>query len=482
MFHDALVPFAERRIISMRSEIEEYLTENAKVTVSVDHMLAYLSLSPWSEDTKPDVRELVSFLEEQGITTGIEKANLDTLLNEKIFYQNVLIAQGVEMENGKDGWLEYLVDVSEKNQKPTILPDGSVDYSSIGNIEVLEAGTVIAKYHPATTGVNGITVYGEEKKARPGRQLPKMHGEGFTISEDGTTYTTTINGRVFMKNGKLCVSKLYEVAGDVDNTTGNIDFNGDIIVHGTVISGMRIRATGNLTIEGHVEGAELIAGGNIILKTGMQGGGKGTVRAGGDVEGKFFEQVKVATLGTLRANSLLNCTVDAGDSVLITGRFGVIIGGYVRALNLVTATMYGNTSNVRTDIAVGVDSSVSAELAKVDSKIHEIEKDIQKLEAAVNKIDAALKAQMNKELLNKKITLARMLKEKQAEAEPMQRKKRQWMEKIERSAHSKIMVDKMMHEGTVLHINSINKMIRGDATYNVTWKLVDDEMCMVSNI
>ena len=53
-----------------------------------------------------------------------------------------------------------------------------------------------------------------------------MAGDGFTISEDGTTYVSTIRGRVCLKNKKLSVSKVYEVLGDVDYLTGNIDFNG----------------------------------------------------------------------------------------------------------------------------------------------------------------------------------------------------------------------------------------------------------------
>jgi hypothetical protein len=466
----------------MRNEIEEYLTENAKVTVSSDRMCAYISLAPWPEDTEPIVRDITEFLEDQKITTGISKINIDRMIDEKIFYQNVMVAQGVEKQDGEDGWLEYTVDVTDRGTKPKILEDGSVDYRSIGDIEVVEPGTVIAIYHPATYGVNGVTVYGEEMKAKPGKQIPKMQGDGYAVSEDGSTYTTTIRGRVFLKDGKLTVSRVYEVFTDVDYLTGNIDFNGDIVVHGAVAAGMRIRALGNLSITGHVEASELIAGGDIMLKAGMQGAGKGTILAGGNVEGRFFEQAKISALGSVTANSMLNCTVDAGDSISVNGRFGAIIGGYLRALNTVSATMFGNMSNVKTDIAVGVDASITSELAKVDSEIRNIEKDCRKLSEAVEKLDLFLKTQASKEILSKKLTIARMMKEKTEEMEKLKVKREEWMEKIEKSAHSKIIVDKMMHEGTVLHINSASKTIRGESTYNVTWKLIDDEICMISNI
>lgn len=466
----------------MKDVIENYLNENAKLTISTDKMAVYLSLSPWAEGEKPEKQDLVSFLGEQNITTGIRLGSIEKMLSEQIFYKNVLVARGREKQDGDDGWLEYMVDVSERGAKPKILEDGSVDYRSVGEIEVIEAGTVIAVYHPATSGVDGLTVYGEETKAKPGKPIPKMAGEGFVVSEDGTVYTSTIRGRVCLKNNKLSVSKVYEVLGDVDYLTGNIDFNGDIIIHGSVSAGMRIRALGSLSINGHVEAAELIAGSDVILKAGMQGAGTGTIFSGGNVEGRFFEQAKISALGSVKANSMLNCTVDAGDSIYVNGRFGAIIGGSVRALKTVSATMYGNVSNVKTDVSVGVDPSITTELSKMHNELRAMEKDCKKLVDAIEKIDLFLQNQASKELLNKKLSLSRILKDKRGELAKLKAKREDWMEKVEMSAHSKIVVDKMMHEGTILHINSASKTIRGESTYNVTWKLVDNEICMTSNL
>ncbi len=466
----------------MKDIVEDYLNENAKLTISTDRMTAYLSLSPWAEGSAPEKQDLISFLNENEITTGIRAGSIEKMLKEKIFHKNVLIARGREKQDGDDGWLEYMVDVSERGAKPKILEDGTVDYRSIGELEVVEAGTVIAIYHPATSGVDGITVYGEESKARPGRQLPKMAGDGFTISEDGTTYVSTIRGRVCLKNKKLSVSKVYEVLGDVDYLTGNIDFNGDIIIHGAVAAGMRVRALGSLNINGHVEAAELIAGGDIVLKAGMQGAGTGSIYSGGNVEGRFFEQAKISALGSVVANSMLNCTVDAGDSIRVNGRFGAIIGGTVHALNMISATMYGNMSNVKTDVSVGVDPSITTELSKMHSELRVMEKDCKKLTDAIEKIDLFLQTQVSKELLNKKLSLSRILKDKRAEFMKLKQKREEWMEKVEISAHSRIVVDKMMHEGTILHINSASKTIRGESTYNVTWRFVDNEICMTSNL
>ena len=60
----------------------------------------------------------------------------------------------------------------------------------------------------------------------------------------------------------------------------------------------------------------------------MQGAGTGSIYSGGNVEGRFFEQAKISALGSVVANSMLNCTVDAGDSIRVNGRFGAIIGDH----------------------------------------------------------------------------------------------------------------------------------------------------------
>ena len=38
----------------MNEVIEDYLNESAKLTISADAMLAYMSLTPWADDEIPD--------------------------------------------------------------------------------------------------------------------------------------------------------------------------------------------------------------------------------------------------------------------------------------------------------------------------------------------------------------------------------------------------------------------------------------------
>ena len=70
---------------------------------------------------------------------------------------------------------------------------------------------------------------------------------------------------------------------NVDNSTGNLRFNGDVVVKGFVQEGFEIHSTGNVRIEGSVEGASIYADGSILLVNGINGMGRGILQAGKEV-------------------------------------------------------------------------------------------------------------------------------------------------------------------------------------------------------
>ena len=41
--------------------------------------------------------------------------------------------------------------------------------------------------------------------------------------------------------------------------TGDISFEGDLIIHGNIAAGMALKATGSITVSGHVESAKIEA-------------------------------------------------------------------------------------------------------------------------------------------------------------------------------------------------------------------------------
>ena len=330
------------------------LNTDCRVQISEDHMSATLHLTPPPAGESYTVEELADHLRHNGVNNGIIFSALEEMLKEGIYHKDVVVAQGTEAVHGINGYYEFFFEQDDKkNKHPLIRSDGSVDYQSMSVIQNVRAGDVLAVYHPAIEGSHGMDVTGREFRAHPAKDLPTIHGSGFETSYDGLTYTATIEGKVEYDNFKLFVRDVYEFRGDLDLIVGKIDFRGDVIVYGNVCAGTMIRASKSITVEGSVEAATLIADGDIVLKKGMQGGKKARIVSGGSVYANFIEFTDVEARENVEANIILNCHVQAGKDVIVSGKKGAVVGGKIYSVGSVQTSFLGNAVGVRTTAAVG---------------------------------------------------------------------------------------------------------------------------------
>ena len=239
-------------------------------TVNKD-LEAWIRLPALEEGEHYTIEYLHEVLRVNQITYGIDEAQLQKILDEEIYEQDVLVARGIPAVEGQDGFYEYKVNMNLE-KKPKILPDGSVDYWSMYSVQSVQKDQVIAIYHPAVKGTDGIGVSGKPIAARVAREQGTLRGTGFGRSEDYLTYFSLMDGKIDIENDKIRIQPIYEVSGDANLTTGSIDFTGDIVIHGSVESGVTIKATGSITIDGNVEACNLEAGKDIVSYTPVANG------------------------------------------------------------------------------------------------------------------------------------------------------------------------------------------------------------------
>ena len=352
--------------------------EKTEVRISSDEMEAYITLHEDAE-TEYGLKSILESLEKAGVRAGIDEQKIQSVIDRQIYDREVVIAKGVPAKDGKEGYFDYNFDCNFDN-KPKILPDGSVDYWSIHNIETVVEGQVIAVYHPATMGENGFTVKGKTLIGKKGRELPPLKGKGFERSEDNVTYTATLTGKIEKQGERIAVLPVYEIFGNAELVNGVIDFKGDLIIHGGVEAGMKISATGNITIDGVVEPSEITARKNVILRSGMLGG---SIVAKGNLSAKFLENVNARIDGNIEADVFMNSDISCRGKVHLNGTRGRIIGGQTYGVEGIIASDIGNSAEIKTNVAVGMDLE-SAE------KIRELEKRIQENEDYSVKIELGL--------------------------------------------------------------------------------------------
>lgn len=323
------------------------------VKITEDKMSAWLYLAE-PENTDYKKEDILALLKEEGVSYGLNRSNIAAMAKKKVYEREIKVAEGLPALEGKGGSFEFFIDVEGTPKKPKIKEDGSVDYASMSAVQQVEKGAVIAVYHPAVVGQSGYNVLGKEIKPAPVRDLPALKGKGFQISpEDPNVYLASAVGKVEYRDGKLDIKDVYSINGDVSFITEKIEFYGDVVINGNVGTGINIRAGKSLTINGTVEAVQIYAGGDVVLKRGIQGGGKAKIVTRGNVYADFIEHTIIETKGNVRANIILNSQVFADGDVVLTGKKGAIIGGYVHGLKGVEAAEMGNPAEVKTVVHAG---------------------------------------------------------------------------------------------------------------------------------
>ncbi len=337
-------------LIQKQQDIEEGI-EPITLSISSDQMEAYVEIREGYDVTE---QELLKKVWEAGIRKGINRESMRAAESgDRGENGKILVAKGEEAVQGVDGYYEYFFR-TDLDGKPKLLEDGSVDYNNIEWFDTIKKGAKIATYHPATKGKNGFNIFATELPGRNGKEQPMLRGKGFDVSDDKLTFTSKEEGLIILRDeGLVEISSVLEV-DKVDNTTGFVVFTGSVHVKGDVGTGGVINCGGDVIIDGFVEGANITAEGDVLLRRGMNGGGKGVIRAGKNVTGKFFENTDVTAGDTITIDYATNSNLYAENTLTVAKRKGSIIGGKVTALKGMELANVGNYMGQKTTIVSGI--------------------------------------------------------------------------------------------------------------------------------
>jgi predicted RNA-binding protein Jag len=186
-----------------------------------------------------------------------------------------VVATGNTAQPGENGWLEHMIELESTTAEPKERIDGSIDYREIRHIPSVEIGKVIATIHPPVDGKPGMTVTGVTLPPPPVHALKIVQGKGITLTNDDTQVVSTEAGRPNIEQRgilvKLSIMQKLLHQKDVDISSGNIQFNGDVEVTGSVEDSMKIEAKGDVLIKGNVNMANITAGNAIVINKNVIG-------------------------------------------------------------------------------------------------------------------------------------------------------------------------------------------------------------------
>ncbi len=289
---------------------------------------------------------------------------------------SVQIAKGDPPVDGRNGYLVYHF---ERRSGAQMKADefGNVDFRDLGLIQNIEEGVTVADIFAETPGTPGRDIRGVEIPQYPGKPAKIVTGNGISLSPDGRHLVTAHRGNLRWSKDHFVVDKEIKVSGDIDLSIGNIDFIGDINIHGNVNEGFVVKSAGNITIAGNVTGAVVEAAGNITAKLGFV---SSKVTAGGDISVNFGENSEINCGGTIKAQSFIACTVSCTGPLLVQGGKSVIVGGKYTCLSDIEVNYLGSDAYVRTNVVLGNIAVLAEELSDLKKKLKEYEGQLNQLE------------------------------------------------------------------------------------------------------
>ncbi|WP_026652225.1 DUF342 domain-containing protein [Butyrivibrio proteoclasticus] len=421
-----------------------------------DNMLCYLQL-PEALAGKINEDLIMTFLFKVKIRKGIDKAAIALMCKRFDSKKKYLVASGKEVVNGQDGYYEYFFD-TEDNDEPEILEDGTADLSKLSVIKQIHVGEKIAVYHRATKGEDGFNVFGEVVKAKLGKEIPILKGEGFMILNDRVTYVAKYTGAISMKDGIIKINKVM-VVPEVKITDKKINYDGFVYVVGNVNSGSEIRATGDIVIGGHMESSTISSNGNVVIMGGVTCPIRGSIEASGDVSAKFLEGVSI-TANNISANYFINCTVNARGLVKTYGRVGIIYGGAIQSLYGIETASVGNKTQAKTIINLGVTSQLLAEYGKLQKEIAREEENVKALNTEKERL--AEVGTVNAQVMQWKIKINAAISQKEIAIKKLMAKKESMEAEIGKGSNATAVITETAYAGTIFVIDGIALKIEED--------------------
>jgi len=421
---------AKGKVVKIGGKSKEKDTKEAiEIAVSEDGGYAQITLNSLPEDgISIDASLILKKLEKQGVIHGINIEKIKELLDNKILGQPTVVAESEKA-------VEYPFEIPSKG-KPRIIQDGNIEYYRHDpSLSLVKKGQTLAikNFHQFPKNVRGekITFKGETG-------LKSIQGKNSIISRGREFLKAAISGYAYIEEGKVHVERnSMVIKSNVETSMGEIQFEGNIFITGSVLTGSEIKALGDIEIKRDVKGAKVIS---------REGG---VTIGGGVYDGEREMEASVEAQGNILVREeVINSVVSAGHKLIVRGG---IIGG-VAAGNSITSTSVGSRDHIETSLIMRDPKAyeIYGELLELQDKI-EMQEDV------LENIRKELNTGKEKELLREQTSNYLAIKK---ELNDLKAKDRELKETVIPKVRGwKIEASDTLHPGVVIFINDIERRI-----------------------
>ncbi len=437
-----------------------------RVRVSADKQQAHLLVPPTFSRSWLTPEFCRSLCVEAGVqfTTEVQQA-IDSLLAQlppEGQAVEALIAQATAPQHGRDAQVQWLV------QEPSQVCQDTSFYDRSAFVMVRH-GQVLGQVTPATAGEDGRDVTGHILAAIAGKPPPLTTDDSILLDAQ-QRLVAQADGILIRQHDKAGISQVLEVSNDVDFSTGNIDFTGNVVIRGHIGDRFTVRAGGSVQVSGVIEAAEIYCGGDLVASGGMAGRQSGRLQVGGNLIVRFLDAVTASVKGDLRLEREA-----IGSQIVVHGQIdsptGSIIGGVLVPTGAVRIATLGSPAGNATQIIVGRVPRLQTLLVKMQKMqqkvIHQHKKLIKEqseLELNRHRLKPQQRERMT-EIIFEIQRFAAYSEQLSASIEAMQ-------EQIRKQRRVHLAIERTLHQGVLIQTESCE------------WRVFDDvsgPLCIDSN-
>ncbi|WP_227394306.1 FapA family protein [Jeotgalibacillus aurantiacus] len=273
--------------IKLQSEV---MPQKWSIETDELNMTVYLSLSPKVvierilEDAPPSghlnvritertmnqadlsLEELTSELRQRDIKVDIDENLVNEILSNPVSGRHK-IAGGLHPVAGVDGFIDFQIQ-TEIKEIFTSDEKGKINFRERNTLPAVEAGDIIGEVKEPVAGTAGYDIFKQPLQPKDPDPVSYILKSGVRV--DGSLIVAEIAGRPSINKKKhsyeIGVENTFFVDGDVGLESGNIVYKGNVEVKGSVQTGMKVEASGDITVNKSINQATCLAGDSVIIK------------------------------------------------------------------------------------------------------------------------------------------------------------------------------------------------------------------------
>ncbi len=322
----------------------------------------------WKADAE-NFKHLITSL----IKAGFKNLDVDTIREDiQALLDNetplILFARETPVSDGSNGVLSCQFETNPAEKVWETDESEQVDFRNRNEINNVQEGDLLAEITEPTEHRDGQNVLGEKIPAKQGRKVKLIAGPNTRFSEDGSQLFAETQGAVKIVKGRISVDNIKVIRGDVDYHSGNIDFKGDVIVHGDVKETFSVCAVGDVRINGTVDRACVQSDSNIEIQGGVYGKEDMAIQALGNISVGFAENANLEAGENIYVRaSLVNCSARAKNKIYLKAVGKSLIGGHIIAAHGVESQCLGNPKTpVKTIVEFGLRPGMKVRMMEIE--------------------------------------------------------------------------------------------------------------------